>query len=411
VTAAVRFSGVSKCYRLGLTRTSVATVAGRWLRGLAKGPSPDEARNDILWALRDVSFELERGQSLALVGPNGAGKSTVLKLLARITTPTSGRVEVHGQLAALIELGAGFHPDLTGRENVYLNGTLLGLGRADLDKRFDEIVAFADLERFIDTPIKRYSSGMTVRLGFAVASCIEPDILLVDEVLAVGDAAFRQKCVARIKTLLENGTGLIFVSHDMALVKGVCATALYLEHGTVQQIGATGDVIEAYNTVQDRRRASQLESRDDVASTKNAVLDITGVEVLNEAGQPTQALFGDESAQVQLGYIAYRAMPRANVVVRIVRSDGLSCAAVRTSVDRYPIAFEPGRGVISVAFEPLQLFGGSYYVGAWVTDADDTNEFSRASSAWFEVKNRTAGLDPHDGVFEPVRRWRQEHGS
>ena len=228
----IEFSNVSKRYNLGLTRTSLPSVISQWVKQALLGSNSSDRKYH--WALRDVSFNLEKGQSLALVGPNGAGKSTILKLLAKITNPTSGKAEVNGQLSALIELGAGFHPDLTGRENIFLNGTILGLTYKDIQRRYDEIVAFSEIEEFIDTPVKRYSSGMTVRLGFAVASCIEPDILLVDEVLAVGDASFRQKCIERIKTLLSNGTSLIFVSHDMGLVRAVCERALYIEHGQVQ---------------------------------------------------------------------------------------------------------------------------------------------------------------------------------
>ena len=187
---AVTFEGVSKRYRLGLTRTSLPSLAAEWVRGaLRPGPRASKG-DDVLWALNDVSFSVRRGESLALVGPNGAGKTTILKLLANITKPTAGRVHVAGRLSALIELGAGFHPDLTGRDNVFLNGAILGIRRTEIQRRFDDIVDFSGLEHFIDTPVKRYSSGMIVRLGFAVASCIDPDVLLVDEVLAVGDAAF-----------------------------------------------------------------------------------------------------------------------------------------------------------------------------------------------------------------------------
>jgi lipopolysaccharide transport system ATP-binding protein len=212
MTIRVRFENVSKRYRLGLARTSLPSLAQAALKQALAGRAGKQAQAREFWALQDVSFELHAGESLALIGRNGAGKTTILKLLANITQPTSGRVETFGQLSALIELGAGFHPDLTGRENVYLNGTILGLSRREIDLHYDEIVEFAELAQFIDTPVKRYSSGMTVRLGFAVASCLTPDILLVDEVLAVGDASFQQKCMARIRELLKNGTSIIFIS-------------------------------------------------------------------------------------------------------------------------------------------------------------------------------------------------------
>jgi len=371
------------------------------------GRTSDLADEKYHWALNDVSFELQKGQSLALVGPNGAGKSTILKLLAKITTPTSGEVKVDGQLSALIELGAGFHPDLTGRENIYLNGTILGLSYKDIDKRFDEIVEFSELDRFIDTPVKRYSSGMTVRLGFAVASCIEPDILLVDEVLAVGDASFRQKCIERIKKLLSNGTSLIFVSHDMGLVKAVCNTAIYIEQGKVLQYGGAAEVIENYNRVLDQRRALKLRSGES-ASENESIVEITKVEILDGKGQVFESVYTDEPFLVRLNYFAYKNIGRANALVRIYRSDGISCCVMRTSLDEFPLELKEGQGSITVKLEPAQLFGGSYYVSAWIMNAEDADGLANSASEWFEIKNRMPGLDMHDGVFEPLRTWHQD---
>lgn len=406
--AAVRFSGVSKRYQLGLTRTSVAARASHWLKQAWKGVAASGSQDQGFWALRDVSLELEQGESLALLGPNGAGKSTILKLLANITVPTSGQVEVNGQVAALIELGAGFHPDLTGRENIYLNGTLLGLRSKEIAARFDDIVAFAELDRFIDTPIKRYSSGMTVRLGFAVASCIEPDILLVDEVLAVGDASFRQKCVTRIKTLIEKGTSLIFVSHDMGLVKAVCDRAIYLDGGVLHESGPTAEVIDVYNAALDRRRASSLTRLESTLGDEAPDVEVTHVAVVGTEPAAEAGLRGDRRAEVRVTYVAHRSVPRANLVVRVYRSDGLSCFVVRTHADDSSVALDRGSGVVTVALEPLQLFGGTYYAVVWLTDADDANGICRGTSDWFEVRNTTPGQDDHDAVFEPTRRWSHE---
>ncbi|MEZ4618584.1 MAG: ABC transporter ATP-binding protein [Caldilineaceae bacterium] len=253
----IRFEGVSKRYRLGLTRTSVPALIRNKLKNSLQGGDSQSAAAQTFWALQDVSFALQPGESLALVGANGAGKTTILKLLARITKPTAGTIQRNGTLSALIELGAGFHPDLTGRENVFLNGTILGIDRRTLSRRFDEIVAFSELDHFIDTPVKRYSSGMVIRLGFAVASCIEPEILLVDEVLAVGDAAFQQKCLKRIRTLIDNGTSIVFVSHNFYLVQAVCNQALYLQRGQVKELGATKEVI-AYEQDLHRERAAKF---------------------------------------------------------------------------------------------------------------------------------------------------------
>lgn len=198
------------------------------------------------WALRDVSFQVEQGEALGIIGPNGSGKSTILKLLTRILQPTWGEVSVRGRISALIELGAGFHPDLTGRENIFLSGSILGIGQSAMARHYDAIVAFSELERFIDTPVKHYSSGMYMRLGFAVAIHVEPDILIIDEVLAVGDTAFQEKCLATLDALKEAGKTLLLVSHDMDLIRRFCHRAIFLDHGEVQSYGLTQEAIARY---------------------------------------------------------------------------------------------------------------------------------------------------------------------
>ena len=213
--------------------------------------------NDVFWALQDVSFTVEPGQPVGVVGHNGSGKSTMLKLLTGIMLPTKGSIKVKGRVGALIEVGAGFHPDLTGRENVYLSGSILGLSRRDVDARFDRIVQFANLERFIDTPVKRYSSGMYMRLGFAVAAHTDPDVLLIDEVLAVGDTLFQRKCLAHLKEFVQQGGAVVFVSHAMAQVAELCKTCVWLDHGQVRYVGETDKAIEQYMAVVSEREAEE----------------------------------------------------------------------------------------------------------------------------------------------------------
>ena len=214
-------------------------------------PAPKD--KDIFWALREVSFSVQPGQPVGIVGHNGSGKSTMLKLLTGIMEPTEGSIRVKGRIGALIEVGAGFHPDLTGRENVYLSGSILGLTRRDVDSRFDRIVQFANLERFIDTPVKRYSSGMYLRLGFAVAAHTDPDVLLIDEVLAVGDALFQRKCLAHLKEFVKQGGAVVFVSHAMAQVAELCKTCVWLDHGQMRYVGETEKAIEQYMGVVEER--------------------------------------------------------------------------------------------------------------------------------------------------------------
>jgi lipopolysaccharide transport system ATP-binding protein len=223
---AIRVDNLGKRYRIGARQKQPNTLRERienlvaspfdYLRSTLRGPSEEE----ILWALKDVSFEIQQGDVVGIIGRNGAGKSTLLKILSRITEPTSGRAEVNGRVGSLLEVGTGFHPELTGRENIYLNGAILGMRKAEIDRQFDEIVDFAEIEKFIDTPVKRYSSGMYVRLAFAVAAHLEPEILLVDEVLAVGDAAFQKKCLGKIGDVAREGRTVLFVSHNMAAISG-----------------------------------------------------------------------------------------------------------------------------------------------------------------------------------------------
>jgi lipopolysaccharide transport system ATP-binding protein len=368
--------------------------------------APQKSPNQqYLWALRDVSFELGEAQSLALIGPNGAGKTTVLKLLANITWPTSGRIETSGRLSALIELGAGFHPDLTGRENIYLNGTILGLKRHEIERRFDEIVAFSELERFLDTPLKRYSSGMAVRLGFSVAACVEPDILLVDEVLAVGDASFRQKCIRRIQDLIEGNTSLIFVSHNLWLVQAVCRSALYIERGQIRHRGPTSEVVDVYDQALHEQRARSFEASRAAETDLGADIEITRVQVLGPDRQENGEFRHDMPAEVQARYVAYRDIGEVNVVVRILRSDGLTCCMMRTKQDGFGVSVGRGAGIVSVHLDPLQLRGGTYYAQAIIRDANDADSMASSNSDWFSVQGSMQSFSEMNGVFEPRRGW------
>lgn len=252
-TPALTVEGISKRYRIGVAREryptfrdaiigAVTAPLRRW-RHLRDGVDGQ----DTIWALKDVSFELQPGTVLGIIGRNGAGKSTLLKILSRITEPTEGRARLRGRVASLLEVGTGFHPELTGRENIYLNGAILGMRKAEIDRKFDDIVAFAEIERFLDTPVKRYSSGMHVRLAFAVAAHLEPEILIVDEVLAVGDAAFQKRCLGKMREVASGeGRTVLFVSHNMVAVQNLCRRAVWLDGGCLKQDGDAGRVVAAY---------------------------------------------------------------------------------------------------------------------------------------------------------------------
>jgi len=247
----VRAEGLWKEYRLGMFEAAYGTlretIANAVRSPLKKFRSQNGGMNgETLWALKNLSFIVDPSEVIGIIGRNGAGKSTLLKVLSRITEPTRGRVELYGRVASLLEVGTGFHPELTGRENIYLNGAILGMRRTEIQRKFDEIVAFSDLEKFLDTPVKRYSSGMYMRLAFAVASHLEPEILLVDEVLAVGDAAFQKKCLGKMGDVAKEGRTVIFVSHNMLAVQSLCQRVLWLEHGEIVENGPAGTVVSNY---------------------------------------------------------------------------------------------------------------------------------------------------------------------
>jgi lipopolysaccharide transport system ATP-binding protein len=253
---AICVDNLSKLYRIGpperyktLRDTLTDTVCApfRRLRSTLQRSNPERANDDnTIWALKDVSFEVTQGEVLGIIGRNGAGKTTLLKILSRITEPTEGRAEIYGRVGSLLEVGTGFHPELTGRENIYLNGAILGMKRAEIERKFDEIVAFAGIEKFLDTPVKHYSSGMYVRLAFAVAAHLDPEILLVDEVLAVGDAEFQKKCLGKMGDVARGGRTVLLVSHNMGAVSRLCERALWLDSGRIVEMGPTYEVIQDY---------------------------------------------------------------------------------------------------------------------------------------------------------------------
>ncbi|MBW4516491.1 MAG: ABC transporter ATP-binding protein [Timaviella obliquedivisa GSE-PSE-MK23-08B] len=251
----IRVENLSKKYTVshqqeGYTTFRDAMTNGARSLGQAlfnrKNVKPRSSSNEDFWALKDVNFEIQQGDRVGIIGRNGAGKSTLLKILSRITEPTHGSIRIKGRVASLLEVGTGFHPELTGRENVFLNGAILGMEKTEIKRKFDEIVAFAEIERFLDTPVKRYSSGMYVRLAFAVAAHLEPEVLIVDEVLAVGDSAFQKKCLGKMETVANEGRTVIFVSHSMETVTRLCNTAILLENGSVKSSGRTEQVVHAY---------------------------------------------------------------------------------------------------------------------------------------------------------------------
>ncbi len=314
---AIKVENLSKLYKIGVRqqgyktlRESIMGALGAPFQRLKKNPQSTlshepsamslEPSNDTIWALKDISFEVKRGEVVGIIGRNGAGKTTLLKILSRITEPTEGRVEIYGRVGSLLEVGTGFHPELTGRENVYLNGAILGMGKAEIERKFDEIVAFAEIEKFMDTPVKRYSSGMSVRLAFAVAAHLEPEILLVDEVLAVGDIAFQRKCVGKMEDVSMGGRTVLFVSHNLAMVENLCSRLILLEDGMKKLDGATETVISAY--LEGLRAFSSTGLRDRIDRRGTGEIRLTDAKVLDGQGSPVSEVASGRNCLLSITY-------------------------------------------------------------------------------------------------------------
>lgn len=370
----ISVEGLSKEYRLGtLGRRTLATDLERWW---ARRRGKEEARGGGRFlALKDVSFDVARGDVVGLIGRNGAGKSTLLRILSRLTAPTRGSVRIKGRVAGLLEVGTGFHPELTGRENVHLNGAILGMSGREIARKFDEIVAFSEVERFIDTPVKRYSSGMYVRLAFAVAAHLEPEILLIDEVLAVGDAQFQRKCLGRMGTVAREGRTVLFVSHNMAAIQNVCGKGIVLKDGTVDFHGPVGEAVPRYlESTVGRERSDLGETAERVG---NGRVRITGASTCDLSSRPVQGIPIGEGCRVSLSYESVDGYRPANVEVGVAFISLLGEKVVMFSnvVAGYPFEKLPPRGTISCTIPSLPVAEGSYLVGLSFSSDGETNDW------------------------------------
>ncbi len=332
---AIPVEGIGKQYRLGAMRRaftygslreSLATAASGSLRRLrGDGDGPEDRAPAYIWALRGVSFSVAPGEVVGIIGRNGAGKSTLLKILSRITKPTEGEGDFRGRLGSLLEVGTGFHPELTGRDNIYLNGAILGMRRAEVERKFDEIVAFSEIGRFLDTPVKRYSSGMYVRLAFAVAAHLEPDILVVDEVLAVGDAEFQKKCIGRMRNVVGEGRTVLFVSHNMAAVKSLCTRAILLEEGRVAADGVVDEIVDQYlGSMRPNIRSEWIP--DDVPRTGTGEARIRQIEFTDTDGGALTQVFLGQTFRVGLLVEVTSRIPDLFAGVGVSATDGTAIA-------------------------------------------------------------------------------------
>jgi lipopolysaccharide transport system ATP-binding protein len=365
---AIHVDGIGKLYRLGerqrytgLRHRLEAAVRApfRWLSS-KKGGEPKKGPQE-LWALRDVSFDVQAGEVVGLIGRNGAGKSTLLKILSRVAQPTRGYAEIYGRVGSLLEVGTGFHQELTGRENVFLNGAVLGMGKKEIARKFDEIVAFAEVENFIDTPLKHYSTGMMMRLAFAVAAHIEPEILLVDEVLAVGDLAFQKKCLGKMGEVAKGGRTIIFVSHQMNQIRRLCPRAIWVDHGGIRKDGSAGEIVGEYEAAMTSGEVS--ESRNGTGGAKAQFLrwHVVGLE-----GAQTNLLTDDGPVSVKFCLKVNQAFRNAQHGVALYNSDHqLLWGTAVNNLD-----FEPGRIEMVHRLPALPLKPGAYWWRVTLWDED-----------------------------------------
>jgi lipopolysaccharide transport system ATP-binding protein len=335
-TTVLRAEGIGKKYHIGAQREEYRTLRDAIVQAAMRPierlrhPGIVGHHSEDLWALRDVSFKVEQGESVGIIGRNGAGKSTLLKILAGITEITEGRLGIRGRVGSLLEVGTGFHPELTGRENIKLNAAILGMTRAELARRFDEIVAFAEIDRFLDTPVKRYSSGMYIRLAFAVAAYLEPEILVVDEVLAVGDVAFQRKCLGKMQDVAGEGRTVLFVSHNMGAITRLCRRGIWLERGGVVQTDSAEAVVAAYLAAGSEAGGERVWP-DDASAPGGKKVRLRAVRILNDEGEVVSIVDMRKRTYVEIDYRVLEPMEKLRVTLRLLTMDG---TIVLASTDR-----------------------------------------------------------------------------
>lgn len=411
---AIRAENISKRYQIGHLQSPRGAISWRldvrdWMRGLAHPTSNVQSpTSDHIWALKDVSLEVKRGEVVGIIGRNGSGKSTLLKILSRITKPTEGHAEIHGRVATLLEVGTGFHPELTGRENTYLSGAVLGMKKTEIDRKFDEIIAFAEIEKFIDTPVKHYSSGMYVRLAFAVAAHLEPEILLVDEVLAVGDAAFQKKCLGKMGDVAREGRTVLFVSHNMGAVTSLCNRSLLLEKGVVRVEGDTSKVAAAYQAGADSRFGGRLDlSTSEHHGSGKARFTSIDVTPVDSEGIVQGNLKTGGMLKIAVTIKGIREINNANVAIIIYSSSGFRLIDVNTAIGQSFLSLRSGQEArVEFHLRQVLLKPGTYLIGLWLgrgaveeIDSVDYAESFDVEANWQSARHSETFPGPYQCSF------------
>ena len=406
----IRVEDVSKRFRLYKEKAGSLKERATRLR---------QDRFEEFWALRDVSLEVPEGSVFALVGHNGSGKSTLLRMMCGIYRPTTGSVTVHGRISPLLELGAGFHPDLSGRENVYLNASILGLSKREIDAIFDDIVDFSGLHAFIDSPVKVYSSGMYVRLGFSVAVHVDPQILLVDEVIAVGDEEFQRRCFEHLYKLRANGVTIVLVTHGLNYVQTMCDQAAWLDHGVVQKIGPAAEVAESYLREVNEHETERIEAAEARATARSASgepaptgvagvsmhpVSVDRVEVLDAAGSPTHTVRGLDPITIRIHYVAHETVRNPRFAFAFRTDADVPLAGPSYHPDEVGVGtVQPGPGHVDYVIDRLPLNAGEYHLGVVIRDENSMVRFDHVRDAW-DLHVQPSGLSL-TGMVDLLGRW------
>lgn len=404
----IRVQGLGKHYHIGGPAAAYSTLR-ETIMELARKPVRSLRGNgntSAIWALKDLDFEVAPGEIVGIIGRNGAGKSTLLKILSRITEPTIGRVELFGRVASLLEVGTGFHPELTGRENIFLNGSILGMSRKEIESKFDEIVEFSEVEKFLDTPVKRYSSGMYVRLAFAVAAHLQPEILIVDEVLAVGDYAFQQKCLSKMQDVSTGGRTVLFVSHNMGAISRLTQRCIVLEQGRIVASGPTAAAIQLYMTSGLIQRAEFTQDR-----SVDKAMSLLRIALVDEHGEVRSEVPYNDRLRFVLDYEINQAVSGSSVGIGLFTVDG-TCAMVSGDFDSHPELLgtrEPGRYQATVEIPPCWLNTGRYTVTVSIANAMSGVVYDHLETLVLEVVDTGTPGSRHGvsrkGVLQPILDW------